>query len=317
MREESSPRPATARFRARLVEFLVRLLAGIGVGVVTYWMVGHPQFMRGWLFLTALIIVAAVIFLVMRRLLFARFLLGLAVPICVVTAIFWAAGRPQFWQSEIAAYEKADQANPPARGVIVFAGGSSIRKWKTLNDDMKPLEVINRGCGGCELAHVNYYARRIVTPYRPRAVVVYAGDNDLSDPPWKSPQTVLNEFIQFVALIHGELPDTRIFYVSMKPAPWGDWRLMDQTNRMIAVGVGPLSMQLVRIGLAHDRGRNAHAILVAVCEDDLTIDPAERRIHLHRVADFESVRVSLGAAACLRHSHDWSCQYHGEDRQRE
>ena len=234
MREESSPRPATARFRARLVEFLVRLLAGIGVGVVTYWMVGHPQFMRGWLFLTALIIVAAVIFLVMRRPLFARFLLSLAVPICVVTAIFWAAGRPQFWQSEIAAYEKADQANPPARGVIVFAGGSSIRKWKTLNDDMKPLEVINRGCGGCELAHVNYYARRIVTPYRPRAVVVYAGDNDLSDPPWKSPQTVLNEFIQFVALIQGELPDTRIFYVSMKPAPWGDWRLMDQTNRMIA-----------------------------------------------------------------------------------
>jgi len=99
---------------------------------------------------------------------------------------------------------------------------------------MKPLRVINRGCGGCALAHVTYYARQIVLPYRPRAVVLYAGDNDLSYPPWKSPAAVLNEFRRFVGLIHGELPDTWIFYVSMKPAPWGDWPLMEQTNRMIA-----------------------------------------------------------------------------------
>jgi lysophospholipase L1-like esterase len=81
---------------------------------------------------------------------------------------------------------------------------------------------------------VNYYARQIVMPYRPRAVVLYAGDNDLSYPPWKSPETVLNEFRQFVGLIHGNLPDTWIFYVSMKPAPWGDWHLMERANRMIA-----------------------------------------------------------------------------------
>jgi GDSL-like lipase/acylhydrolase family protein len=189
--------------------------------------------MRLWLLLTGLALVAALIFLALRRPIAARFLLGLVLPVCVVTAIFWAAGRPQFWQSQIAAYAQVDQASPPPPGVIVFAGGSSIRKWTTLSADMKPLKVINRGCGGCELSHVTYYARQIVVPYRPRAIVLYAGDNDLADPPWKSPETVLNEFGQFVSLIHGELPETWIFYVSMKPAPWGDWPLMEQANRMI------------------------------------------------------------------------------------
>jgi hypothetical protein len=223
----------SARFLVRLPKILLRMGAGFVLGIVTFWMMGHPQFMRLWLLLTVLTLVASVIFLMMRRLLLARFLFGLAVPICFVTVAFWAAGRPQSWESEIAAYAKADQANPPTQGVIVFAGGSSIRKWKTLNDDMKPLKVINRGCGGCELAHVNYYARQIVMPYRPRAVVLYAGDNDLAYPPWKSPETVLDEFRRFVRLIHSNLPDTWIFYVSMKPAPWGDWHLMEQTNRMI------------------------------------------------------------------------------------
>src|SRR5438067_7294852 len=143
-------------------------------------------------------------------------------------------GQPQFWQFQIRAYEKADQASSPKPGVIVFTGSSSIRYWKTLSDDMQPLNVINRGFGGSQIAHVTYYARRIVTPYRPRAVVLYAGDNDLSFPPWKSPETVLNDFKQFVGTVHGDLPETWIYYISMKPAPWGNWQLMDQTNRMIA-----------------------------------------------------------------------------------
>ena len=161
-----------------------------------------------------------------------RFLLRLAAPIAVIAIFFGAMGQPQFWHFQITGYEKADRANSPKPGVIVFTGSSSIRHWETLSDDMKPLDVINRGFGGSQLAHVNYYARRIVTPYHPRAVVLYAGDNDLSA--WKSPETVLNDFKQFVSIVHGDLPETWIYYISMKPAPWGNWQLMDQTNRAIA-----------------------------------------------------------------------------------
>lgn len=148
-------------------------------------------------------------------------------------AFFWWLGRPQFWESEIAAYEQGDRASPPKPGVIVFTGSSSIRKWETLRADMQPLDVVNRGFGGSRLAHATYYARRIITPYRPRAVVLYA-DNDLVVRGWGSPQTVLEDFKRFVDAIHADLPEVWIYFISMKPAPKEDWPLMEQANRMLA-----------------------------------------------------------------------------------
>jgi lysophospholipase L1-like esterase len=221
-------------FSKRLWRFLLRLTVGIAVCFITYWMMGYPQLMRPGLLLAGLLLIAAVVSLRTGRPLLARFLWGLATPILVMTALFWMTSRPQFWASQISAYQKADQANPPPPGVIVFTGGSSIRQWESLPNDMQPLHVINRGFGGAQLSHVSYYSQRLITAYHPRAVVLYAGDNDLTIPPWKSPQTVLEELEQLVGIIHRELPGTWIFYISMKPAPWGDWPSMDETNRMIA-----------------------------------------------------------------------------------
>ena len=151
-------------------------------------------------------------------------------------AFFRRMGNLDFWGSEISAFEKADRAYPPKPGVIVFTGSSSIRFWKTLADDMKPLEVINRGFGGSTIAQVNHYASRIVLPYRPRAVVLYAGDNDLSWPVSKSPEQVLGDFQQFVEIIHSQLPETWIYYVSIKPTTLRrkNWATMQKTNELIA-----------------------------------------------------------------------------------
>ena len=46
------------------------------------------------------------------------------------------AQQPAF-ESEIAAFEKADRLNPPPQGRIIFIGSSSIRLWSTLAEDMK------------------------------------------------------------------------------------------------------------------------------------------------------------------------------------
>lgn len=132
---------------------------------------------------------------------------------------FWSMGKPESWESSIRQFEESDRLHPPNPGTIVFTGSSSIRLWDTLVDDMRPLDVINRGFGGSQNAHVNQYARRIVIAYRPRAVVLYAGENDLSWAWSKSPDTVLDDVKRFVEIIHAELPDTWIYYVSMKPSP--------------------------------------------------------------------------------------------------
>jgi len=156
---------------------------------------------------------------------------------CVCALIFFRAmGRPGAWGFQIAAFERADRLNPHKPGVIVFTGSSSIRYWKTLADDMKPLDVINRGFGGSQIAQVNHYASRIILPYRPRAVVLYAGDNDLAWPASKTPEEVFGDFKEFVQIVHTQLPETWIYYVSIKPTirRRGIWEKEQKTNALIA-----------------------------------------------------------------------------------
>ena len=54
-------------------------------------------------------------------------------------------------------------------------------------------------------------------PYKPRLVIVYAGDNDLAE--GATPADVLSSFKRFVEAVHRDLPETRIAYVSIKPSP--------------------------------------------------------------------------------------------------
>ncbi|MET0209986.1 MAG: GDSL-type esterase/lipase family protein, partial [Burkholderiaceae bacterium] len=78
------------------------------------------------------------------------------------------------------------------------------------------------------------YLSRLVLPYKPRLVVVYAGDNDLAE--GRTPQQVMESFAGFVEGVHAQLPDTRIAYISIKPSPLRS-ALMDsakETNALIA-----------------------------------------------------------------------------------
>ena len=165
----------------------------------------------------------------------------IAVPfIVLVSALAWIViilqmQRATFWKSQIAAFEKADRVHPPSLGGIVFTGGSTVRYWKTLERDMAPLPVINRGFGGAHISHVNDYLDRVVFPYTPRAVVLYAGANDLGWPGRKSPETVCEDFKRFVKAIQTKLPGTRIYFVSINFAPFrrGRWPETQSANRLI------------------------------------------------------------------------------------
>ena len=145
-----------------------------------------------------------------------------------------AFAAPEKWTAAIDKFTEADKTNPPPRDAVVFVGSSSIVKWTSLAKDFPDLKVINRGFGGSELGDTLHYADRIVIPYRPRAVVVYAGDNDLNA--GKTPEIVFADFKALVAKIHAKLPQTRIVYIAVKPSP-SRWKIKDKgekTNALIA-----------------------------------------------------------------------------------
>ena len=141
----------------------------------------------------------------------------------------------QGWEPAIRDFEEQDKVHPPRPGCIVFAGSSSFRFWDTLVSDMKPLDVINRGFGGSEFSDLDMYAKRIVVAYRPSAVVVYEGDNDLAQGSPKTPEIVAADFRNFVQIVHSSLPNTWIYVVSIKPSylRWNEWPRMKEANKLM------------------------------------------------------------------------------------
>ena len=130
------------------------------------------------------------------------------------TSVFSA---PEKWSAQINAFTTADAAQPPTPGAVVFVGHSSILKWTTLATDFPFTKVLNRGFGGSELSDTVFYANRIVIPYAPRKVVVYAGENDLQA--GKSTHTLVADFQAFCAKIHAALPKSQIIFLAMKESP--------------------------------------------------------------------------------------------------
>ena len=101
---------------------------------------------------------------------------------------------------------------------MVFVGSSSIRLWKDLEQQFDASQmIVKRGFGGSRMSDCANYVGRLVVPYKPHLVVVYAGDNDLAE--GRSPQEVLASFRRFVAGVRKALPETRIAYLSIKPSP--------------------------------------------------------------------------------------------------
>lgn len=134
---------------------------------------------------------------------------------------------------EINAFTASDATNPPPRGGILFVGSSSIRLWKTLKQDLPDLPVLNRGFGGSQVIDSVNYADRIVFPYKPRHIVIYAGGNDINAK--KTPEQVFADFRAFVAKVHAQLPRTRISYISIAPNParWSQIVQVREANRLI------------------------------------------------------------------------------------
>jgi len=188
-----------------------------------------------------------------------RILIGLSAMIvlgAIAVAVFlrWqgqAASDPAFFESAIVAFEEMDALDMPPPGGIVFVGSSSIRFWDSLAEDMAPLAVIRRGFGGAHMTHVIHNARRVITPYAPRAVVVFVGGNDIAS--GKSIETIGHDFETFLDLMHAELPNVEIWLLSMKPSKlrWGQWDEMKRVSASLEkIAEGDSRVRFVATGLA-------------------------------------------------------------------
>ncbi len=136
------------------------------------------------------------------------------------------------WEKDILTFEQWDRKNSFPADAVLFVGSSSIRMWET-RQCFPDLPVINRGFGGSQIAEITPLVPRVVFPYRPRAIVFYAGDNDIAA--GKSPQAIADDYRDFVRRVREKLADTPIYFLSIKPSPlrWSMWMNASQANTLI------------------------------------------------------------------------------------
>jgi len=142
--------------------------------------------------------------------------------------------RVEPFMSEIHLFDIEDEVYPPAACGSLFVGSSSIRFWFRLGDAFPSKNVIRRGFGGASIADVNYYFDRLVSRYSPREIIFYAGENDINS--GMPPEAVFAEFAKFMEKKSTALPDTPVYFVSIKPsiARAGDFNAQSRANKMVS-----------------------------------------------------------------------------------
>lgn len=147
--------------------------------------------------------------------------MGVAASLLLVLALLPGGARacadhPEQWRSDIAAFAAADRAHPPPSHPVLFLGSSSIRLWSTLAQDIPGRAVLNRGFGGSRIPDATHFADRLVAPYQPRAIVFYAGDNDLAE--GCTPVQVRDAFAAFVRRVRALDPGVPVAFIAIKPS---------------------------------------------------------------------------------------------------
>ncbi|MCP1302207.1 GDSL-type esterase/lipase family protein [Chryseobacterium sp. S0630] len=143
--------------------------------------------------------------------------------------------KPMFWQ-DIQEFKKLDQQNPPAKDAILFLGSSSFTKWTDIADYFPGKTIINRGFGGSRLTDLNDFANDLLTPYQPKQIIIYCGENDFADNHQLKAKVVVDRYKAFYKKIRERFPNIEVDYISIKYSPSREviWPQMKIANKKIA-----------------------------------------------------------------------------------
>ena len=126
-------------------------------------------------------------------------------------------------------------ASKTNRGKIVLAGSSSMDYWEDAQQAFAPYEVINTAIAGTTAVQWLGWFRPLITRYKPAAVVLYVGSNDLGDGTLISGEANAQNTILLLKKISRKLKNIPVFYVSINPcwARKGSWEKISISNQLV------------------------------------------------------------------------------------
>jgi hypothetical protein len=162
-------------------------------------------------------------------------LVSFAVLSCSPVRKYQNLPEVQAWEKDIHKFEQLDDSVIYPEDAILFAGSSSIRLWSTLEKDMAPYPVIQRGYGGAKLSDFVVYAGRIFDPHPCKAIVIFIANDISGNDQDKSPQEVAGLFRNVLRIIRKTHPKTPVFWIAITPTAsrWKVWPEIQIANNQI------------------------------------------------------------------------------------
>lgn len=162
------------------------------------------------------------------------FLVVVAFYSCTVSQKYAKEARAK-WQNEIGEFKKQDKAHPDPQGAVLFTGSSSIRLWSTLEADVKPYPVIQRGFGGSKFSDLAVYTKDIVYPHQFMALVIFEANDITGDKTDKTPKEVARLFENIVQVVRKKYTRKPVFVIAITPTSsrWKVWPQIQEANRLL------------------------------------------------------------------------------------
>ena len=128
----------------------------------------------------------------------------------------WGQFCGQSYEDRIAAIHRQAEQLPGDQPTLLLTGSSSIRLWPDAPEAFPQFEVINAGFGGSCYSDLWALRDTLLFAFEPDVVVIYEGDNDLSD---GLPQSEILSLAQALfADIAQRLPDANVVVLAPKPS---------------------------------------------------------------------------------------------------
>jgi lysophospholipase L1-like esterase len=112
---------------------------------------------------------------------------------------------------------------------VWFVGSSSFGYWAELEADMQPLHAVNRGVSGADIPRLLARWKRPQQFALPRAIVVYAGENDIDRD--RTADRVAGDYLALIRSLSAAMPRVPIVMMAIKPSP-KRWPERDEQKRL-------------------------------------------------------------------------------------
>jgi lysophospholipase L1-like esterase len=133
------------------------------------------------------------------------------------SVLLTAADASAQYNAEISRWQAQDALDPTAADPVLFVGSSSIRRWEQMTHDFADYNVLQRGLGGSLMSDMLAREGDLVLAYHPRAVVLWAGTNDLAA--GATGGSVAWNFKRFADTLLAAQPGVDLFYIGIMPTP--------------------------------------------------------------------------------------------------